>query len=110
MIASAELEKDGKTRHFLKMGRTATQSEKFELSMVTTDKRLSSVIDFINKHGPTDYDYPVADIMVEPVTKSDTKYTKWVKYQTREGAGFKYSDKETDVDPNASDLVQEEEE
>ena len=100
MIASAELEKNGKVRNFLKMGRTATQSDIFELSMVTTDKRLKSVINFINKNGPVDYDYPVADIMVEPVTKSDSKYTKWVKQQTREGAGFKYSDKETDVDPN----------
>ena len=83
MIASAELEKDGKVRHFLKMGKTATETDIMDLAMVTTDRRLQSLINFIHKHGPTDYDYPVADIQVEPVTHSDAKYTKWVKYQTR---------------------------
>ena len=76
--------------------------------MVTTDTRLESLIDFIHKHGPNDYDYPVADVQVEPVTHSDDKYIKWVKHQTRDGAGFKYSEEETDKDPNAStDLVQQ---
>ena len=74
MIASAELENAGKVRNFLKMGTTTIESDRFDLEMTTTDKRLASVINFINKHGPTDYDYPVADIMVEPVTVGDKEY------------------------------------
>lgn len=50
------------------------------------------MVDFINKNTPDTYDYPVTDVVVEPIAEGDAKFVQWVKDQTAEGKGFKYSE------------------
>ena len=60
--------------------------------MYTQQNRIAELINTVNTHAPNKYDYPVQDIMVEPINKANESYIKWVKEQTATGAGFKYSD------------------
>ena len=53
---------------------------------------MSRLVDFVNQNTPVDYDYPVQDVTVEPISQGDSKYIQWIKDQTKEGSGFKYSE------------------
>ena len=65
------------------------------------------LINTINTHNPNKYDYPVANIMVEPINKANESFIKWVKAQTASGKGFKYSD-DLDEEPENSEGLQTE--
>lgn len=57
----------------------ATEQGRIKLEMVTTGDRVAKLIDYINEHNPTEYDYPVPDTIVVPVEKGNKKYIAWVK-------------------------------
>ena len=44
-------------------------------------------MDFINDENPTNYDYPVPNIVALPVSNGNPEYLSWVKSQCSTDAG-----------------------
>ena len=45
--------------------------------MVLPDDNIKKLIDYTNNNNPTEYDYPVPDVTVLPVTKGNNKFVQW---------------------------------
>ena len=71
-------------------GTIHTDTGKVFLKMTTSDDRVAELIDFINENNPTNYDYPVADIQVEPISAANKSYIEWVKAHTSKDKAFTY--------------------
>jgi uncharacterized protein involved in tolerance to divalent cations len=52
LIAEAEMEDGGFSRHFMKLGQTESESDEVSIQMTTTNSRLSQLINFINTNDP----------------------------------------------------------
>ena len=76
------------------LGTMDTQDTKAYLELTTQDSLVTKVVDYINKHSDNSYDYPVPDVIVEPVTAANPTWAAFVKKSTGKGAGFKYDDEE----------------
>ena len=49
------------------------------MEMTTDTDKVTKLIDYTNHHPPSPYDYPVPDILVQPVKGGNKDYLKWVK-------------------------------
>ena len=47
--------------------------------MTTTDEKVPNLIKFINRQTNLNYDYPVPDVIVEPVQAGNSEFLAWVK-------------------------------
>ena len=56
-----------------------TEDSKVYLECVTTDDKVTKLIDFINKNQPNQYDYPYPDVIVMPINFATPEYKNWVK-------------------------------
>ena len=64
----------GFKRTYLKFGRKYTEDNRYRLEMETPDSKVEELIKYINNNNPTNYDYPVPDATVIPVTDGNSKY------------------------------------
>ena len=64
-------------------GQIQKEVEKLSILMTTTDDRVDKLVNFINEHSPNEYDYPVHDVAVEPVSEGDPQFVAWLKKQTK---------------------------
>ena len=76
-------------------GTAHTDNSKVYLQLTTSDGRVPELVDFLNTGTNLNYDYPVPDVIVEPVQEGNMEFISWVQKQTEEGKGFDYDD----VDP-----------
>ena len=60
-------------------GTAHTEKERVRLVLTTADDRVPELVDFVNQNSPSLYDYPVPDVITEPVQSGDEDYIKWVK-------------------------------
>lgn len=81
-------------RSYMSLGTMDTSDSRAYLQLTTRDALVTKVIDYINQHNQNSYDYPVPDVTVEPVTQANPQWVAFVKKSTKQGAGFKYDDKE----------------
>lgn len=65
-----------------------TEKGRDELQLTTTADRVSTLIDYINNNNPTQYDYPVPDTHVIPVTNGNPEYLAWVSAQMGQHKGL----------------------
>lgn len=79
LIASAEIEDSGFTREYLMFGQMHIDTEKLRIQTTTSDDRVEDLINYVNSNSPNQYDYPVHDITVEPVSTGNAEYIKWIK-------------------------------
>jgi len=79
LIATAEIEDSGFVREYLMFGQMHKDSEKLRVQTVTSDDRVEKLIDYLNSNSPDQYDYPVHDIIVEPISTGNAEYIKWIK-------------------------------
>ena len=82
LIAQAEVTSGGFERTYNKMGTLHTDKHKVWVELTTSDNKVKSLVDFVNKNDPTVYDYPVSDIQVEPITVASNTFINWVNRQT----------------------------
>lgn len=67
---------------------------------------VTKVVDYINQHNENSYDYPVPDVIVEPVQQANPTWVSFVKKSTGKKAGFKYDDPEDgESDPSVDTNV-----
>lgn len=92
LIATAEILHGTHIRHYMMAGRAHTVDDSVQVQALTSDARVTELIDFINKNGPELYDYPVPDVISKPVTNGNPSYLSWVKVQTDKSKGFSYND------------------
>ena len=69
----------GFSRSYLKFGTPSTENKRVRLEMTVPDGRVSQLINFVNNNNPTQYDYPVPDVTVIPVSTGNAEYIKWAK-------------------------------
>lgn len=81
LIASANQYEGNFERTYLKLGRMATERGRDKLELTTTSDKVAALIDYVNTHNPTSYDYPVPDTVAIPVETGNAKYISWVKKQ-----------------------------
>ena len=55
------------------------------LEVVTTNGKMTELIDYVNKYNPSGYDYPVPNIIALPIVSGNSEYIKWVKAQVGGG-------------------------
>ena len=67
LIAQAELANGGFERSYLMFGTIHTDESRVYLQLTTSDERVPQLIDFVNNNNPNDYDYPISDVVVEPI-------------------------------------------
>ena len=60
-------------------GQLHKESEKLSILMTTTDDRVDKLINYINENSPNQYDYPVHDVSVEPISEGNKDYVAWLK-------------------------------
>ena len=99
LIAQAELESSSMERSYLMFGSAHTNKDQVRLVLTTSDDRIKELVDFTNQNSPVLYDYPVQDIITEPVNTGDDDYINWVKKQTGKDQSFKYTDDSDAVEP-----------
>jgi len=59
------------------------------MELTTASKKVDALIDYINNHNPTPYDYPVPDISVLAVKGGNKDYLKFAKESTEKGMKVK---------------------
>lgn len=88
LIASANQYEGNFERTYLKLGRMSTEKGRDKLELTTTGDKVTALIDYVNQHNPTSYDYPVPDTVAIPVTTGNAKYLAWVRKQMGSGSGL----------------------
>lgn len=71
LVTQIQSQDGGFNRSFLKFGRIHTEIGRVRMELTTTNDKVTQLVDFINHHNPTPYDYPVPDSTVLPVTKGN---------------------------------------
>lgn len=79
LIAQADQFEEKMERTFLKLGRMVTEKGRDQLVLTTTGDKVASLIDYINSHNPTEYDYPVPNAFAISVKTGYADYLTWVK-------------------------------
>lgn len=79
LIAAVQTMDGGFDRSYLKFGTPSTEKKRVRLEMTVPDDRVPKLIDYVNNNNPTQYDYPVPDVTVIPVTTGNAEYIKWAK-------------------------------
>ena len=88
----------------MSLGTIDTQDTRAYLELTTQDSLVTKVVDYINRHNQNSYDYPVPDVIVEPVVKANPSWLSYVKSNTGKGAGFKYDEDDDKEDDTNVDL------
>lgn len=88
LIAQADQIEGNTERTYLKLGRMATEKQRDTLQLTTTHDKVASLIDYINQHNPTDYDYPVPNTVAVPVKTGNADFLNWVHTTMQQGAGL----------------------
>jgi len=60
-------------------GTAHTGDTKVYLEMTTSDEKVPDLIDYINTKNNIKYDYPVPDVIVEPISDGNPEFLAWVK-------------------------------
>lgn len=79
LIAAVQTMDGGFSRSYLKFGTPSTENKRVRLEMTVPDGRVANLINFVNMNNPTQYDYPVPDVTVIPVTTGNAEYISWAK-------------------------------
>lgn len=77
LVSAVQMFDGGFERSYLKFGRPSTERNRVRLEMVLPDDNIKKLIDYTNNNNPTEYDYPVPDVTVLPVTKGNNKFVQW---------------------------------
>lgn len=68
LVSAVQMMEGGYDRSYLKFGTPTTETKRVRLEMTVPDDRVASLIDYANNNNPTQYDYPVPNVTVVPVT------------------------------------------
>jgi len=85
LCASVQMQEGGFTRSYLKFGRPSSESSRMELEIQTNNEKLKELVDYVNNNNPTDYDYPVPNVTILPVSDGNQAYITWVKENSGKG-------------------------
>ena len=78
LVAAVQMMEGGYDRSYLKFGTPSTETKRVRLEMTVKDDKIANLIDYTNTNNPTQYDYPVPNLTVIPVTLANPAYVKWV--------------------------------
>lgn len=79
LISQAQVWEHGFKRTYLKFGRKYTEEGRYKLEMEVPDRNVEKLISFINENNPTNYDYPVPDAAVIPISEGNKFFLKWAR-------------------------------
>jgi len=79
LVSQVQMFDNNFERGYLKFGRPSTERTRVRLEMVVDDANVKKVIEFVNNHNPTLYDYPKPDIVFIPITNGNTEYIEWAR-------------------------------
>lgn len=65
--------------------------------MTTASTKVPALIDYVNDHNPTPYDYPVPDVTVIPVKGGNKDFLTFAKTSTEKGMKVKLDESEINV-------------
>jgi len=77
LVAAVQMMEGGYDRSYLKFGTPSTETKRVRLEMTVPDGRVANLIDYVNNNNPTQYDYPVPNVTVVPVTLANPAYVQW---------------------------------
>lgn len=80
LAATVSYENLGIDRSYLKFGRLETEKNRVRVECQVGKNGVSALIDYLNNKNPTgsDYDYPVPDIIVTPLSNGNKEYIAWI--------------------------------
>ena len=73
------------------------EPNRIRLELTTSDEKILKLVEYVNNHQPTPYDYPVPDITVLPVSGGNDKYLDFVKKSTEKSKNVKLTDEEINI-------------
>ena len=79
LIAAVQTMDGGFSRSYLKFGTPSTENKRVRLEMTVPDNRVATLINYVNNNNPTQYDYPVPDVTVIPISTGNAAYINWAK-------------------------------
>ena len=91
LISEAQLQEGGFHRTYLKFGKMETELNRARVTLITTDDKIASVIEFMNIENPNEYDYPVPDLIFTPISSGNQEYVDWVKLHVGAAGGLEES-------------------
>ena len=94
LITKAQLKQGKMHRSYLKFGKMHTESERVSVELTTKSDRVSNLIEWINLHQPTQYDYPVPDMMAVAIKSGNEAYIQSIKTDIDLGKNVKMDEVE----------------
>ena len=89
LCPDASFEEQGIDRSYLKFGRLSTDPNRVRVQVTVPTEKVNPLIEYINEHNPSSYDYPVQDVYVVPVQNANTEYVKWINEQANKKIDYK---------------------
>ena len=89
LCSKAQIIDGGFERIFLKFGQLHQETHRVLIEMTTTQDKVKTLIDYINKHPATTYDYPVPDLTVLPIKDGNRSYIEWAISAVENGKKIK---------------------
>ena len=77
------------------------------MEFTTNTEKVDKLIDYVNNHNPTPYDYPVPDITVIPVLGGNKDHLTYIKESTEKGMKVKLTEPEINVHAGEEDFEKE---
>ena len=74
-----------------------SEPNRIRLELSTSDDKVTKLVEYVNNHQPTPYDYPVPDITVLPVSGGNDKYLEFIKKSTEKSMKVKLTEEETNI-------------
>lgn len=81
----------------------ATEKGRDKLELVTSADKVAAVIDYTNQNNPTQYDYPVPDVVAIPIETGNAKFLAWAKKQLSGPEGLHEEKEDHDEDDHHED-------
>ena len=94
LISHAQMRAGKMHRSYLKFGEIHTESDKMAIELTTPTGQAGPLIDFINKHNPNPYDYPVPNMMASAIKDGNTAYLTGIKSELHLGKALKMDEEE----------------
>jgi uncharacterized protein involved in tolerance to divalent cations len=92
LCTRAQMIQGGFERAYLKFGEMHEESNRIYIEMTTTQDKVSSLLDWINKHPEWAYDYPVPDLTVLAIKDGSRPYVEWALSAVEDGKKIKLTE------------------
>jgi len=92
LCTRAQMIQGGFERAYLKFGEMHEESNRIYIEMTTTQDKVSSLVDWINKHPEWAYDYPVPDLTVLAIKDGSRPYVEWALSAVEDGKKIKLTE------------------